>query len=198
MIGIYCITNLVNNKKYIGSSIDISRRINRHKNRLNNNCHANIYLQNSWNKHGEQSFKFEVIEECSKDNLINRENYWITYYNCLDTEYGYNRREAGPRGTFTLEVRKHLSKMQRGRKQSPETIEKYKGKRSGENNGMYGKTHSSITRKVLSYYNKGRVPHNKGIPHTEETKRKIGDANRGRKLTEEHKQKNTRWVEKLC
>ena len=47
--GIYCIENLINNKKYIGQSVDIINRWRHHKNELNSKVHFNDYLQKSWN-----------------------------------------------------------------------------------------------------------------------------------------------------
>ena len=70
MIGIYCILNKVNNKKYYGSSKDILNRFKRHKRDLRNGVHHNIHLQRSWNKHGEESFEFNIILECSEDELL--------------------------------------------------------------------------------------------------------------------------------
>jgi group I intron endonuclease len=57
-IGIYKITNLVNNRYYIGSSLDIKRRWDTHRRMLNKNNHHNDFLQKSWNKHGGDNFKF--------------------------------------------------------------------------------------------------------------------------------------------
>ena len=59
--GIYKITNNINNKFYIGSSKNITKRFKEHKWRLKNNKHPNNKLQNSWNKYGEENFKFEVF-----------------------------------------------------------------------------------------------------------------------------------------
>lgn len=73
MIGIYKITNLVNNKCYIGQSINIHNRWKQHKSALTSNRHHSIKLQNSWNKHGYLNFKFEVIEECEVSKLNDRE-----------------------------------------------------------------------------------------------------------------------------
>lgn len=54
--GIYCILNLKNQKKYIGSSKDIQERIINHKGMLRNNKHYNPILQNSYNKYGKNNF----------------------------------------------------------------------------------------------------------------------------------------------
>ena len=62
--GIYCIENKINNKKYIGQSIDIDRRWQEHKNELNRNAHANQYLQNAWNKYDAFNFDFYIIKAC--------------------------------------------------------------------------------------------------------------------------------------
>lgn len=90
MIGIYKITNLIDHKIYVGQSGNIRRRWVNHKIELNNNSHINRHLQYSWNKYGEKNFKFEIIEECSKSDLNDREKYWINYYNSSDRHYGFN------------------------------------------------------------------------------------------------------------
>lgn len=59
MIGIYKI--IINNKLYIGSSLDIKNRIKQHKSDLKNNRHANPKLQNAYNKYHE--FKYEILEK---------------------------------------------------------------------------------------------------------------------------------------
>lgn len=61
--GIYKIVNLKNGKFYVGSSKNIIRRFYIHKSALKNNRHHCIYLQRSWNKHGEQTFAFEILKE---------------------------------------------------------------------------------------------------------------------------------------
>jgi len=73
--GIYKLT--CNEHSYIGSSINIYYRLKRHISDLLKNKHANKYIQNVFNKYGGDSFKFEVIEECSRDVLIKTESYYI-------------------------------------------------------------------------------------------------------------------------
>lgn len=59
--GIYTITNMLDNKYYVGSSLNIANRLKVHKQQLKRNTHTNTYLQNAWNKYGEANFKFEIV-----------------------------------------------------------------------------------------------------------------------------------------
>ena len=92
--GIYQIKNEVTGKIYIGQSNDINRRWNEHKTRAfdpNNNCyHKPLYL--SMRKHGLEVFTMTIIEECSQEQLNEREAYYIKLYNCLSPN-GYNVSE---------------------------------------------------------------------------------------------------------
>lgn len=91
--GIYCIENLVNNKKYIGQSVDIYSRWYAHKSKLYGNKHENTHLQNSWNNYGEKYFHFYIVELCDKELLNEREIYWIKHYNTFYD--GYNETFGG-------------------------------------------------------------------------------------------------------
>lgn len=93
--GIYCITNTINNKKYIGQSRNIEKRWQGHICELKKNKHGNSHLQNAWTSYGSTSFTFAIIEICTKDELTERENHWMTMHNTLDRKLGYNLREAG-------------------------------------------------------------------------------------------------------
>ena len=76
--GIYCIKNIVNGKQYIGSSINVYKRKNRHFSELKNQKHKNIKLQRSYDKHTKDNFIFYVIEFVDvKEKLIEREQYYI-------------------------------------------------------------------------------------------------------------------------
>jgi hypothetical protein len=64
-----------------------------HLTNLQKNKHHSYKLQNSWNKHGEESFKFEIIEQCNRDHILHREQYWIDYYDSFKN--GYNSTVGG-------------------------------------------------------------------------------------------------------
>lgn len=76
--GIYKITCNATGNIYIGSSAySIQGRFRRHRGDLLRNEHENQYIQNSWNKYGQESFKFEVIESCAKELVLIREQFYI-------------------------------------------------------------------------------------------------------------------------
>lgn len=78
--GIYCIYNKVNNKRYIGSSNNLSQRLWKHRAVLRHNHHENQHLQNAWNKYGEANFEYIILEKCDLDALLAREEYYIKLY----------------------------------------------------------------------------------------------------------------------
>jgi len=88
--GVYMIKNIVNNKQYIGSSKNINERWVKHKFTLNNKKHCNKHLNSAWNKYGEDNFIFSVIEYVELDKLIEREQYYIDYYDACNKNVGYN------------------------------------------------------------------------------------------------------------
>ena len=94
MIGIYKYTNKDNGKIYIGRSVNISTRKWQHL----HDPSPYSYFDQTLVKIGEDKFDFEIIEECSIEQLQDREKYWIKYYNCcaLDNrEGGYNLTRGG-------------------------------------------------------------------------------------------------------
>lgn len=97
MIGIYKITNIINNKKYIGQSRNIEKRIAKHK-RTPFNPNSQEYNNVSYQdirKYGLENFTFEILEECEITKLNNREIYWIDYYKSCNPEKGYNLSSGG-------------------------------------------------------------------------------------------------------
>lgn len=103
MVGIYKITNLINNKIYIGQSVDIKERWQEHK-RINERQNENAKimqqypLYKAFKKYGLNNFLFEVIEECLITELDDKEIFWIKYYNSyigFENSNGYNLTTGG-------------------------------------------------------------------------------------------------------
>lgn len=97
MVGIYKYTNKINNKVYIGQSVNIERRIKEHNNRAftNGNNDFNSLLSRALRKYGLDNFVIEVIEECSKEELDEKEKFYIAQYNSCNPSCGYNLQLGG-------------------------------------------------------------------------------------------------------
>ena len=135
--GVYAIRNTSNGKCYVGSTGKLTIRWGQHKYDLTRGRHFNPHLQNAWNKYGEESFVYEVLEHCSKEDLLLREEQWITYLQSYKDANGYNLCKT-PRASRL------------GCKASEKTIAKMKVALSGEKHPMWGKHLKDITRKKIS------------------------------------------------
>lgn len=102
--GIYCITNKINNKKYIGQSIDIYKRWKEHKRTAFDykNKNSNLHLYNAMRLYGIENFDFEIIEECPIEELDEKEIYYIKLFDSYNT--GYNNTYGG-QGANGLEIK---------------------------------------------------------------------------------------------
>lgn len=189
--GIYKIRNIVTGKVYVGSAVNLHKRLLQHKNSLKNNIHKSLKLQNSYNKHGIDNFIYEIIEECGnhilekmlltknkelvkilklelKNILLSREQYWIDILGSYNN--GYNMLPiAGNRlGIYHSEESKQkMSKTHKGKKISEETKQRMSKSHIGReypkgiHSSWYGKKHSEETKKKISDSNIGK---NKGKP----------------------------------
>lgn len=169
--GIYCILNTKTKKIYIGSAINLRNRIYQHKNHLKYNKHPNIHLQRAWDKYGEKSFNFSIIEICWPIDLLKREQLWINYFKSYDIDFGYNILEiAGSR---------------LGSKHSEKTKEKLRNRIYTDEQKAFmsisqiGKQHSEETKIKISKANKGKII-------SDEQKLKISQAKKGKKQSLEH------------
>ena len=200
MQGVYKIVNCKDGKFYIGSSVDIEKRFNSHRKALIEGKHNNEYLQNAWNKYGEDSFDFIVIEEVNDINeLRNRETYYLQTTNCTDHSIGYNllnNANVGLGVSASKEVRKKISEAcsgskngNYGRKHTEEELIRMHNNRWGE--GYIRKPRKSvrktpeelaISRQRMSELMKGRIV-------SQETREKIRQSRLGKKASLELRQK---------
>lgn len=150
--GVYQIRNIINDKKYIGSSNDIQVRLNKHISLLKKNLHHSRHLQAAYNKYGDSNFTFELLEEVDNtDSLREREQFYLDEYQTYFREYGYNTLFS----TTTREGYRHseetkvkISRVQIGKKLSTE----HKLRISS---GLRGKIrHNETTRKIIGDKNR--------------------------------------------
>lgn len=149
--GVYMIRNDINKKIYIGSAINIRKRLKRHLTHLNNNIHHSIHLQRSWNKNGYSNFSFFLLKEidsCNKttkqlkNELLEIEQYFMDLFQSYDSLKGFNICKIA--GNIL------------GRKDSLETRMKKSIALSGKNAYWYGKSMPLTARQKLSKINTGK------------------------------------------
>ena len=216
--GIYKISNIITGDCYIGKSKDVFNRIGQHKSLLkyNNHKYRNgdlSILQKAWNKYGEDSFKFEMIETCSVDELDDREKYWIDYYqcNCSKTRHGYNVTDGGEGayGNKNVIGRIHIHNGEIHKMIYPEEFEEYEKQgfvkgmpqeltekfvknrnvKCGEEHWAFGKKYSDEHKRKISEANKGKPSWIKGKHWDEEHKEMLRISSTGKNHTEESKRK---------
>lgn len=136
---IYKIICLMNNRIYIGQTTNFINRKNVHKWKLNHNCCDSRLLQEDYNKYDPSDFKFEIIEECSKEDLLIKETYWMNYYGSIESNNIYNMRDLSG---CNKELLNYLKEIHINKPVSLETRQKLRELNLGKNNPMYGKKQS--------------------------------------------------------
>lgn len=142
---IYIITNIVNQKVYIGQTVkSLSLRFGQHKQMSNK---RSIWLYNAMNKYGRENFIIEEVTYLSnKEEADQEEMYWIARMrDFLGKKSVYNLRDGGSNTPMSPESRLKMSKAKIGTK------------------FHQGYKHSKETLELFSRQRKGRIPWNKGI-----------------------------------
>lgn len=196
--GIYRITCIITAKIYVGSAINLRKRRNAHFGQLRNRAHHNPKLQRAWDKYGEDAFIFEVLElVLIPEMLTAREQYWFDKLKPFGYR-GFNIDHVAGSSLGTKrppETGKRISAAKRGkpssnrgRKKSPEEIEKhrlaltgYKHTEEAKNN--MGKSHLGSKHSIESR-EKRRIALT-GHQVSDETRAKIGEKSTGRVFSNE-------------
>ena len=132
--GIYKIENKINGKYYIGSSNNITGTTGRwkeHINGLNANRHENDYLQKSWNKYGSSNFRFLILEQVPKVDLLSVEQRYLDEAR-KDGKKCYNLSFLASSGGFA------------GHKHTEESKQKTSAKLKGRISPNKGKKHPEL------------------------------------------------------
>lgn len=90
-IGIYKYENKLNNKIYIGQSRSIEDRFTGHLYEAKHQPRSRI--DSAIKKYGISNFSIEIIEECSEEELDDKEKFWIAFYDSYNN--GYNDTPGG-------------------------------------------------------------------------------------------------------
>jgi group I intron endonuclease len=153
MIGIYKITNTINNHSYIGLSNDIKRRWQEHrtpkniKNRTTN-------LAKAFRKYGIENFKFEVLEECSINELAAKEQFYIEKFK---PEYNMNEGGKGNLGhKLSKEFKQYLSQCTKKQWENMTTEQRLKIIKNNLKGPAKGHEVSKETREKLRQANLGK------------------------------------------
>lgn len=180
MYYIYVIENMPNGKSYVGQTMDPDFRWKKHR-KASLDC---PYLHRAIRKYGRKSFDFSLIQSCMTLAEANiREAYWIKTLDTLSPK-GYNLKAGGLGGG----------------PDSPETREKKRLSKLGENNSFYGRTHSEESKRQISESKTGkklyltekdlvRRKNQKtflGKVHSQESREKMSRAHMGKQMGREN------------
>lgn len=190
--GVYSIRNRQSGHIYVGSSIDLSRRLNAHRRLLARGKHHSIRLQRAWHRHGPDAFVFEIVELVEDaDHLVAREQHYIDAFGAFG-KHGYNMlpnagsSRGSKRSPPTDSVREKIRLAGIGRRHDEAT----KAKISAANSG---KKRSAEECARISAMNTGRklspetiakrsakIRGIKHPPYSAERRRNISEAKKGR------------------
>ena len=162
--GIYYITNTQTGMLYIGSSSRLKKREREHFGRLKNNNHCNSHLQSAYNKYGEDSFVFIVVEKVPQKKLVEAEQRHIDLY-----DFSADLYNQAPFANCPMAGKNH----------TPQSIEKMR--RSMPHSPMKGRRHTKEAKRRMSNAHKGKKL-------SKETVEKLRRANTGRKRTKKQRE----------
>jgi group I intron endonuclease len=197
--GIYCIRNIHNHKLYVGSSVNLHKRWLDHRKLLRKGSHHSRKLQNAWEKWGEDSFVFDILEYVvDVAELTDVEQMYMDFYDaCSETGYNILPRAHSPLGAKrSEETRRRIGASKRGtthseesRRRMSESQKKYyeenPERRLKQAEDSTGRVCSDETRKKLSDAHKGK----KKAPFSEQAKRNMAAARRRHQHSPETKAK---------
>jgi group I intron endonuclease len=165
MAVIYRITNMANNKYYIGSAESFERRKWQHTYDLKRGAHKNPHLQAAWNKYGADMFVFEILETIPDG---------ISVY---DVENRYLHSCVGQADCYNINIDAHKPRL--GKTHSAETRAKIAANRTppaGPNHYRYGKPVDPEIRAKISATQSGRPNPRKGQKMSEQGRANVSAA----------------------
>lgn len=167
---VYKHTNKINGKVYIGQTGQKpEERWRKGEGYINSK-----YFYKAIQKYGWDNFEHEILlNNLTLEEANFLEQQIIKEYKATDRQFGYNLKEGGSHRKYTEDSKLKMS-------QNHSDVSK-------ENNPMYGKHHTKETIEKIKQTKKDNKI--KKPPMSEETKKKISEANKGKKRTKEQKQR---------
>jgi group I intron endonuclease len=155
--GAYLITCTATGERYVGGSVDMSKRINSHLSALRCGSHSNPRMQERYNEHGPDKFVCKYLEKCSPEQVLSVEQKWLDIIKPEFNEYA----QADPRGRIASEnVLENMRKAQRpnaignqfakGAVRSPETRAKIGAAKRGVPSKLRGRKLSAEHKAKIS------------------------------------------------
>lgn len=184
---IYKVTNLINDKTYIGQTIfSLKNRKLSHINKANNNKH---YFARALTKYGSNNFKWKIICICPNIETLNeQEQYYIAFYDSINNGYNLTKGGNGTMGyrhtekaknkmsithkNMSDKTRQKIGIASKGRKHSEESKQKISKAIKGDKNPMYGKHHTEETKRKMQ---KNNTKSWLGKYHSKESIKKMKD-----------------------
>lgn len=180
---IYKIINTTNGKFYVGSTTNTRERFRTHRKRLRNNRHHAKHLQAAWNKYGEKSFVFVVIETVPKEQSLQAaEDKWLAEH--VGQKHCYNKSRYSDTPMRGIKKEDHpnfgVPKTEEQRQAISATLKAFYAE-DINNHPRFGKKHTEevkerIRQKKLVNPTRAWL----GKERSDETKEKIGAAQRGK------------------
>jgi group I intron endonuclease len=165
---IYKTTNLINGKIYVGQDSKNNSKY----------LGSGVVLNYAIKKYGKDNFKKEILEYCiDKNDMDEKEKYWISELNSRDRNIGYNITKGGD-GCLGCKFTDRVFT-----KEHKDNISKNHADVSGEKNPMFGKTHSNEVKEKTKLRNLGRKASDKTKSKMSEQRK--GEGNSNSKLTEQ-------------
>ena len=187
--GIYRFTNLINGKRYVGSALDLSKRLLFYYSASKINSalqQGKSYICSAIIKYGLKDFSIEILEYCEPDKLLVREKYYIDLgakYNIINDPTlppMSGRQHSDESKIIMSEAKKGNKHPNYGKTLHDDTIKKISDAMTGKNHPMFGQNHTEETRRKIS---------DALTNPSEETRKKLSDAKKGRHRSDETRKK---------
>jgi len=164
--GIYLLTNLLNKDKYVGQSIDLGKRFTKYFNLSYLKNRNTLVISRALIKYGYANFSISILEYCDKDILNEKEQYYMDIIKPVYNTLKIAGSSSGYKHTQESKDKRSLN---------------LKGKYTGINSPLYGRTHTEQTKELMSSMKKGQNNNFYGKTHTDETRELIRQKAIGRK-----------------